>query len=559
MSRTEQPEHWAYELKERTVRLLRLLNALPPAYLSRLAERYLRRPDQPGPAGEHVLQYLVSGTLDERRSDDGSSTKHRPDSADSSEPKKRKPVVVGQADFFYRAQYRSTCSPTMGAFAATARQVFATSSTEPRGHLWWRHRETVTAILPRHAEGQIRPILMLNDESVAVAVLVPRSGNAAVDSEIEAWLHDGAAIPAHLAESIRGEEQLGESGIAKTRARDHLGGVCELINAARQTGWLALLALHPFDPDAMGLHITLFGVASVSSDRLAQEYGLSDTDLATHREQAQVENAILGYLVGGTAEVFTQCSQNLFVKQIANEPTDDLEDAIELNTSPVDLATLFANQFETIQATVDATGLPGASPRNGQVGRAVLLGMRRGRTYILIPYHPGNAIHGHAAKLWSNRYASISVSDDHTLHRRVTIMGKSWVASHERIRREFPAVSRSVTHPDGGTEATVSDPVYWFVTRADTVTWERGALPAYILGEGREVCSINAGGEGRHTKKPKYFDTASLPTYDVAQQHHRESAGRAIDREGKARAVWLESLAPALAAREEHFASAGID
>ena len=48
MSRTEQPEHWAYELKERTVRLLRLLNALPPAYLSRLAERYLRRPDQPG-------------------------------------------------------------------------------------------------------------------------------------------------------------------------------------------------------------------------------------------------------------------------------------------------------------------------------------------------------------------------------------------------------------------------------------------------------------------------------------------------------------------------------
>ena len=48
MSRTEQPEHWAYELKVRTVRLLRLLNALPPAYLSRLAERYLRRPDQPG-------------------------------------------------------------------------------------------------------------------------------------------------------------------------------------------------------------------------------------------------------------------------------------------------------------------------------------------------------------------------------------------------------------------------------------------------------------------------------------------------------------------------------
>jgi hypothetical protein len=32
---------------------------------------------------------------------------------------------------------------------------------------------------------------------------------------------------------------------------------------------------------------------------------------------------------------------------------------------------------------------------------------------VLKPYFPGNAMHGHAAKLFSNAYATVIVADDH--------------------------------------------------------------------------------------------------------------------------------------------------
>jgi hypothetical protein len=201
---------------------------------------------------------------------------------------------------------------------------------------------------------------------------------------------------------------------------------------------------------------------------------------------------------------------------------------------------------------VDWSALPGASPRNGQIGGAALVGTRRGRKYVLIPYHPGNAIHGHAAKLWTNRRAALVVSDDHTYRRRATISGVSRVASHAWVTKRFPAVSRAVTHPDGGAEATIASPLYWFVTRADEVIWERGVLPEYRLSEGRAVCTINAGGQGRHTKQPKYFDAGTVDPYDVAQQHHREAAGRPTDPTGVERSEWLVTAESALAAREEH-------
>ncbi|MEY4372963.1 MAG: hypothetical protein RL219_1732, partial [Actinomycetota bacterium] len=77
-------------------------------------------------------------------------------------------------------------------------------------------------------------------------------------------------------------------------------------------------------------------------------------------------------------------------------------------------------------------------------------------------------------------------------------------------------------------------------------------LPEYRLSEGRAVCTINAGGQGRHTKQPKYFDAGSVDPYDTAQQHQRESRGRPIDPAGAERAEWLGTVASALAAREEH-------
>jgi hypothetical protein len=137
---------------------------------------------------------------------------------------------------------------------------------------------------------------------------------------------------------------------------------------------------------------------------------------ASDHAAAARHNAALYFLVGGTAEVFTQCSQNLFTKRPLT--LDAVPDPETHSDSRPALGDLLAQQFETLQVTVAADGVPGASPRNGQIGRAAYLGHRRGRAYVLIPYHPGNAIHGHAAKLWTNRRASLVVSDDHA-HGRV--------------------------------------------------------------------------------------------------------------------------------------------
>jgi hypothetical protein len=508
------------------------------------AEKYLRRPGQPGPAVEHLQQYLVSGTLARRRSDDA-AVAIQPEGKTRGP---RKPVVVGQADFFYRSQYRARFSAVMGAFAATATQVLAASGSRARGHLWGRHRDCHAAMLPR-CESGIRPILVLNDGAVAVAVYIPRSGETASDLATEKWMFEAAPLPERLARIVKGEEQTAEPGIFRTRICDHTGSVVALVDAARTTGNLALLALHPRDPDAMGLHITLFGVCTVRPDHLVREYGLTDADLDEHRAHAQTQSAILGYLVGGTAEVFTQCSQNLFVKELVSKP---VEAELDEEAAPLpSLEELLAAQFESLQITVTSSGLPGASPRNGQIGGAAFVQTRRGRKHVLIPYHPGNAIHGHAGKLWTNRRSALMISDDHTYRRRAIISGVSWVASDAWVAKRFPEVTRAVTQPEGEAGA-VGSPVYWFVTRADSVVWERGLLPEYRLGEGRAVCTINAGGQGRHTKQPKYFDAGSVDPYDTVEQHHREAGGRPIDPTGAERANWLETVASALAAREEN-------
>ncbi|MEI7624137.1 MAG: hypothetical protein WCJ88_11315 [Actinomycetes bacterium] len=551
MSAKSASDHWAYRLEKRHLLMLRIVHLFPPALRERFAERFLRRPSQPGPAAEHVIQYVVSDTIARRRRDDRNSVD--PAATDRSE---RKPIVVGQADFFYRSQYRSRCSAVMGAFAATATLVLASSGTAPQGRLWRRHRNCASAMLPRHGETGIRPILVLDEGAVAVAVMIQRSGNPSTDRATEAWMFKQGPRPDHLSRLLRGDLLGSEPGVGQTVIRDHIGSVVELIEAARASGHLALLALHQSDPDAMGLHITLFGVETVDPDRLISDYGLSESDIESHRASADAQDSILGYLVGGTAEVFTQCSQNLFVKELASDPSADSGDRLE--TPPVTLDDFLAVQFETAQVTVNASGLPGGSPRNGPIGGAAFIDSRKGRKYVLIPYHPGNAIHGHAAKLWSNRRAALVVTDDHTHRRRATITGESWVMSHEQVTKRFPSTSLAVTHPESGDSATVAEPVYWFVTRVDMVVWERELLPAYRLEPGRDVCTINAGGEGRHTKKPKYFDAGSIDPYDMGAQHLREASGRPIDPTGKAREAWIETVTPAMAAREEHLASIGL-
>ena len=534
---------WCYELRSHRVYGLRLLRLLPPQLRARIAERHLRRPDQPGPAAEHVLQYLVSDILRDQKTD---RLAKRPGAGEGA-PNKRC-VTVGQADFFYKSQYRQFCSPVMGAFAATAPQVLAASSTASSGHLWWKRRKSVSAMMPAEAGEGFRPILVIDEETLALAVLVPYSHSGDDEQAIGDWIEHGGSMPRHLATLAAGVPVESEAGVGASRERSNVGGACELVDAALRCRSLALLAVHPYDPDAMGLHLTLFGVEGVGPDRLVEEYGLDPADLADHRDAAAAKGVALYYLVGRTAEVFTQCSQNLFTKRPHDDPSGSADGA-DAPRPPLDR--LFAEQFETLQATVAADGVPGASPRNGQIGHAAYVERRRGRVYILIPYYPGNAIHGHAAKLWTNRHASLVVSDDHSSLRRVTVSGASDFLSHRTVRRRFPVIALAVTHPEGDDGQTVNAPVYWFATRADEVVWETGTLARNELTAERPACSVNAGGDGRHTKKPKYFDAGAVAAYDMHLQHEREASPRGIDPAGSRRASWLEAVAPALVVREQ--------
>lgn len=582
MSRTEAKKNWNYRLDAGRVTGLKLLGLIPGQSRAWISERFLRRPDQPGPAAEHVLQYLVSDTLRARRAEAPSSESHssRADVSNKSDVTDtktagrsdgRKPVTVGQADFFYRSQYRQFCSPVMGAFAATAPQVFVASGTVPSGILWQRRRRSVSAMIPANPNEGLRPILVIDKGTVALAVLLPRSTEESENGELQNWLERRSPMPSHLAKLLAGDEVQGESGVRSTLERSHAASVCEVVDAATRTGFLALLALHPYDPDAMGLHLTLFGVEAVRPDQLVADYGLKESDLADQVAVAVAQNCDLYFLVGGTAEVFTQCSQNLFTKRPRTQVAEHCDQpdtrvdpmsagmsaGMSTDESQPSLRDFLSLQFETLQATVAADGVPGASPRNGQIGRAAYLGYHRGRAHILIPYHPGNAIHGHAAKLWSNPHSSLLVSDDYASLRRVTISGKSGILEHDQVQRRFPEIARAGTHPEGGQEQTVGDSVYWFTTRADQVVWETGRLSPNDLTEERPACGIHAGGEGRHTKKPNYFDTSAVFEYDMHLQHQREAGPRPLDPTGSSRAEWLAAVAPALEVRESHLVEIG--
>ena len=58
-----------------------------------------------------------------------------------------------------------------------------------------------------------------------------------------------------------------------------------------------MLALHPYDPDAMGLHITLFGVEALDADGVEQDYGLGPGALDAYRDLAREYKELGGQLV----------------------------------------------------------------------------------------------------------------------------------------------------------------------------------------------------------------------------------------------------------------------
>jgi hypothetical protein len=205
--------------------------------------------------------------------------------------------------------------------------------------------------------------------------------------------------------------------------------------------------------------------------------------------------------------------------------------------------------------TVSASGLPGASPRNGDRGKTAFTERRDCKTYVLIPYHPGNAVHGHAAKLWSNPQGSLIIWDDTTTCAAVTISGPSHVVTHAAVKRDFPnsaARAATITRRNG---SPAPDPEYWFVQEVADIACLRETLAPSALDPARPTCAINAGGHALFDKKPAYFAAGALPPYDMELQHRREATGRPIDPSGAEHLRWNDSVRDALLARLTHLAS----
>lgn len=513
------------------------INRLPASFRETLAEKFLRRPATPGPATEHTIQYLLSIVK-----------------ADRKQKQPREATVASGADRFYEHQYRQFLNPAMGAFAMTATQALLGSGGPLLRRGWRSYRRTYAAMLTQ--VGEIMPILVLTDQTVAIPLLLPALEPEHLNHPLNTWPLGQQPMPSLYQPLIAGEEvRCHHYGVhAFERSAD--GSLLEVIDAARQSRKLAVLALHPHDPDAMGLHITLFDIGSLSPVQLTTEYGLPDDSLKVHFEIARRLKRRLVYCVGGTEEVFTQCSQNLFAKQ----PTSPLH-CVRPATPPnawhpaFPLQRLMSNQFETIQVTVSVSGLPGASPRNGGRGKAAFVASRHGRLVLLIPYHPGNAIHGHAAKLWSNPYATLVVSDDHTALTRVIISGPSQVISHRKVVGNFPAIADEVAAQTGRNDLPIAEPEYWFIQEVANLVQEKEPLSANLLLPSRSTCSISAGGKAMHNKKPAYFDAASLPSYDQDLHHRRQQNGRLRDPEGLEHKRWQKAVKLSLETRRRHLSN----
>lgn len=512
----------------------RAVHALPPILRERVAEYVLRRANAPGPAAEHVVQYLLSAAKAKRKTHTLSEA-----------------TVAKGADNFYDRQYRQFFNPVMGAFAMTATRALLASGGLPSGLLWWRRRKTFAAMLDESSGAP--PILVLDRETVAVPILLPSPETHQDRTATERWLGGRGGMPACYRALLAGEDVHCHEPHARARERWADGAVLEVADAAIHTGKLALLALHPRDPDAMGLHITLFAVEALLAEILEKDYGLDPGALDPWRQAASRMGRMLAFCVGATEEVFTQCSQNLFIKRPLPEAASQTPAQWPNAWNPaLPLERLLAQQFETFQVTVSASGVPGASPRNGDCGKAVFLGHRAGKPYVLIPYHPGNAVHGHAAKLWSNTQGTIVIYDDHCARRAVTITGRSFVISHERVKRDFPLIASKAAVVRRNNMTSVPDPEYWYLQDVAEIVQQREPLAAHSLDPGRPACSINAGGEARHDKKPAYFAANSLPAYDRVLQHEREKAGRPVDPSGGEHRRWNENVRGALTSRQEH-------
>ncbi len=510
--------------------LHRLANIAPPALRERIAEKWLRRPEAPGPAAEHVLQYALGAQL-------------------AGADRDKTAVVAKGADNFYRRQYRQYLNPTMGVFAQTATLAVLAAGGAPRGRLWRGRRPVVMAM--SETVHQAGPVLVLDHQTVAAPLFLPRPRDAGERERLERWLAGRGPAPASFQRLMAGDEMCCAESRVRARRRCAVGASLEVAQAALESGKLAILALHPYDPDAMGLHVTLFGVEALTSDALLQDYALAPDEIEPWRRAAERTHSELRFLVGGVEEAFTQCSQNLFVKRpAAPTPARAAWPRAWSPSLPLDL--LIGSQFEIFQATVSASGLPGVSPRNGDIGLAGFVAQRGRRTFVLIPYFTGNAVHGHAAKLWSNPASALMIFDDHTTRAATTLYGPTRVVSHGLVEKQFPLVAARIASRRRRNGAPADAPEYWFLQQVREIRAQEEPVALNHLDPARPTCTIHAAGPAHHGKKPAYFAAESLPPYDMAWQHERESEGRPRDPSGVSRRYWEWEAAPALDARLAH-------
>jgi hypothetical protein len=508
----------------------RAIGLAPPAWRERLAELLLRRERAPGPAAEHAVQYLLSVEIC------------------SGKAPQREAVVAKGADLFYERQYRQTFNSVMGAFAMTATQALLASGGEVQGNAWARRRRTFATMLDEETLGG-PPIVVLNAQTVAIPVLAPRPRTQSEAVATARWLAGSERMPGLYRDLAHGEEMACFEPHVCAVVREADGAVAQLFDAVARSGKLAVLALHPFDPDAMGLHITLFGVQILTTRFLLQDYRLESALLEPWLRSAEARNKLLLFCVGGTEEIFTQCSQNLFVKRRGLN-TASLKGYAWSPALP--LENLFDRQFEIFQATVSAGGLPGASPRNGATGKAAFVEREAGKTLIVIPYHPGNAVHGHAAKLWSNPFGSLVVWDDTASQAAVTISGPCHFVSHKAAKRRFASSVTQVGTLTRRSGSPMPDPEYWFVQEVTEIALRREPLALSLLDPIRSTSCISAGGHAHYSKKPAYFAADTLVHYDMKLQHERETSGRPIDPSGYQRRKWCAEVRGALEARLMH-------
>ncbi len=461
---------------------------LPRAWREPVAERLLRRAGAPAPAAEHVFQYL----LGVERTKSGAS-------ADKGA------LVAKGADLFYERQYRQWLNPTMGAFAMTADLAALGAGRPARGRLWCRRRETSTAMLDREGAGGA-PILVIDAETVAIPMLLPAPRDAKEGVAVARWLAGGKPMPPRYRVLSRGAEVPCAEPGARAFGCTARGALLEVADAAAQSRKLAILALNPCDPDAMGLHITLFDARFLTASLLEREHGLPPDALAEPRAAAEAQGALLVFCVGATEEVFTQCSQNLFIKRPLPEAEASRRMARPPSWSPASpIERLIETQYELLQITVSASGLPGVSPRNGDRGMAGFVERRGRRTFVVIPYFPGNAVHGHAAKLWSNPQGSLLVYDDTGTGAAITISGACSTLSHRQALRAFPQSARKVAVIRRRNGFPMPDPEYWFAQRVEKILTRAETLAPYALDPARPTCAIHAAGLAYFDKKPAYF------------------------------------------------------